>query len=333
MKVLFNNHVPFSLTHGGAQVQIERTQAALEEIGVEAEALRWWDETQRGAVLHHFARIPTNLARAAQGKGMKVVFTDFLTEQGSRSGGRLWVQKVLTRAAARALPSSIVASFGWESYRVVDACVAMTPWEAHLMAETFGAPRARIHVVPNGVEEVFLNGPPAQRGPWLVCTATITPRKRVFELAQAAVQAQTPLWVIGKSYTETDPYGQRFVQLAEQHSQIIRYEGAIGDRAKLAQAYREARGFVLLSSMESLSLSALEAAGCGCPLLLSQLPWATTSFGQNASYCPIASAARTAAVLKKFYQAAPNMDPPPKPMTWLEVARQLKDIYQKLLSR
>src|SRR5206468_4549093 len=135
----------------------------------------------------------------------------------------------------------------------------------------------------------------------------------------AAVQAQTPLWVIGKSYTETDPYGQRFVQLAEQHSQIIRYEGAIGDRAKLAQAYREARGFVLLSSMESLSLSALEAAGCGCPLLLSDLPWARITFKEHASYCPIASPSRTAGCLRQFYDTAATLKPAPKPPTWIEI--------------
>ena len=38
--------------------------------------------------------------------------------------------------------------------------------------------------------------------------------------------------------------------------------------------------------MESLSLSALEAAACGCPVLLSDLPWARTVFGQSALVLP-----------------------------------------------
>ncbi len=60
------------------------------------------------------------------------------------------------------------------------------------MVDVFGALPEKTHVVPNGVEDVFLNSQPAQRGPWLVCTATITERKRVLELAQAAVRAETP---------------------------------------------------------------------------------------------------------------------------------------------
>lgn len=331
MKIIFNCHVPFMLAHGGAQIQIEQTKAALEKLGVSVEPLRWWDDTQRGDVLQHFGRIPTNVLRAAQGKGMKVILADLLTEAGSRSQVRLKLQKICQRLLARGLPRTMVMAFNWDSYLLADACIALTPWEAHLMTELFDAPPGRVHVVPNGVEEVFLKSRQVERGPWLVCTAIITQRKRVLELAEAAVQAQTPLWVIGKPYTESDPYSQRFLAFARQHPQIIRYEGPILDRAKLAQVYREARGFVLLSTIESLSLSALEAAACEAPLLLADLPWARTSFGQNARYCPIASPARTAQALKTFYEAAPNIKPPPKPATWIDVAKQLKSLYEGLL--
>src|SRR5574340_789516 len=92
--------------------------------------------------------------------------------------------------------------------------------------------------------------------------------------------------------------------------------------ALLSMVYREARGFVLLSAMESLSLSALEAAACGSPLLLGRLPWATTVFGENACYCPVGlSAERTAGFLRQFYDAAPGLKPPPKPLAWREVGQ------------
>jgi glycosyltransferase involved in cell wall biosynthesis len=331
MKIIFNCHVPFMLAHGGGQIQIEQTMAALEKIGVSVEPLRWWDDTQRGDVLQHFGRIPTNILRAAQGKGMKVILADLLTEAGSRSRGRLKLQKVSQRILARVLPRSMVMAFSWDSYVLADACIALTPWEARLMTELFDAPPARVHVVPNGVEDVFLKSPRVERGPWLVCTAVINQRKRVLELAEAAVQAQTPLWIIGKPYAGSDPYSQRFLAFARKHAKMIRYEGPIMDRAKLARAYRGARGFVLLSTIESLSLSALEAAACECPLLLSDLPWARTTFGQGASYCPITSLRKSAPVLKRFYEAAPNLKPPPKPSTWLDVAKELKVIYEQLL--
>src|SRR5882724_3695031 len=268
MKVIFTYPLPFMLAHGGAQIQIEQTQAALEKVGVTVEPLRWWDEKQTGDVLHSFGRIPTHHLRLAQQKGIKVVVADLLTEQGSRTALRRKFQKTVTRAMKLFLPA-FTGIFNWDAYRLADACVALTSWEAYLMADLFGASREKIHVVPNGVEDVFLNGKPGPRGPWLVCTATIAERKRVAELAEAAVLAQTPVWIIGKAYSESDQYAQRFFELARQNPKLVRYEGAIADRAKLAQVYREARGFVLLSTMESLSLSSFEAAACECPLLLS----------------------------------------------------------------
>jgi glycosyltransferase involved in cell wall biosynthesis len=138
--------------------------------------------------------------------------------------------------------------------------------------------------------------------------------------------------VIGKPYSETDPYAKRFYELVRANPGVLRYEGALADRAKVAQAYREARGFVLLSSMESLSLSALEGAACGCPLLLSDLPWARTTFKEGASYCPISPTETTARALRAFSDSAPSLKPPPKPMTWLEVGRGIKGIYEVLVA-
>ncbi|MDB6021203.1 MAG: D-inositol-3-phosphate glycosyltransferase [Pedosphaera sp.] len=320
------------LAHGGAQIQIEQTKTALEKIGVTTEYLRWHDPNQTGDVLHFFGRIPLVLIQLAHQKGMKVVLADLLTAQGSRSPARLRLQKMVMRTLERTLPGSSADAFNWTSYRQADACVALTAWEARLMAELFGAPPGRLHVIPNGVEEVFLEAKARTRGPWLVCTATITERKRVLELAEASVRAQTPLWVVGKAYADNDPYARRFFELAKQHPKLIRFEGAITDRARMAEAYREARGFALLSTMESLSLSALEAAACECPLLLSDLPWARTVFKESVQYCPITpDIAQTAAVLRRFYDAAPNLKPPAKPLTWVEVARQFQSLYESLL--
>lgn len=322
--------MPFSLAHGGAQVQIEQTQAALQAVGMDASPLRWWDRTQRGDLIYYFGRPAAEQIRLAQQKGTKVVLAELLTAQGSRSPGQLRRQKIISRVVERLAPRHFTAAFNWDAYRLADACIALTPWEAHLMNYLFDAPKERIHVVPNGVEEVFLDAPRSERGPWLVCTTTLTERKRVLELAQAAVAAQTPTWIIGKAYADDDAYAQQFFRLAKANPQFIRYEGAMSDRTKLAEIYRAARGFVLLSTMESLSLSALEAAACECPLLLSDLPWARSTFNETASYCPITNTNATATVLRKFYEAASTLPCPPKPATWLEVARQLKTIFEKI---
>src|SRR5271170_6376172 len=221
MKVLFDHHLPFALAHGGVQHQLIQTKAALEKIGIETDFIRWWDDSQRGDIIHFIGRPAADYIAFAYGKGCKVVIAELLTATGSRSPTQLALQKFSTGIFKTILPKTFTARLAWDSYRLADTCIALTPWEAHLMNYLFGAPKERVHVVPNGVEEKFLNSQKASRGKWLVSTATITERKRVLELSQAAVSAQTPLWIIGKAYSDTDTYAQQFLTLAKQNSQII----------------------------------------------------------------------------------------------------------------
>jgi glycosyltransferase involved in cell wall biosynthesis len=331
MKVLLNCVIPFSLAHGGAQIQIEQTKIALERAGVEVEFLRWWDADQRGDVIHFFgppAGMPADLIRQ---KRIPFVVTQLLGGLGGRPAWKRWLQKIIIAAAWRILPGGALARTGWSAWKTADAYVAVTPWEAKLMMEIFQAPRDRVHAVPNGVSDFFFEQPAETRGPWLVTAASILPVKRLVETAAAAVAAQTPYWVIGRPFSETDAYYRQFAGLCRQHPKILRHDNVMRTQPELARIYRQARGFVLLSRWESLSLSALEAAACECPLLLSDLPWARTTFGERASYCPVAAPERTAGFLKKFYDAAPSLPAPLKPLTWIDVARQLNAIYDQVL--
>ncbi|MFM2081843.1 MAG: hypothetical protein RL380_534, partial [Verrucomicrobiota bacterium] len=282
MKILFDHHQPFQFAHGGFQIQIEQTKVALEKIGVQVEWLRWWDAQQTGDVVHFFGRPSADYLNLAHHKKRKAVMAELLTAQGSRSAGQLARQRTLNQLLRQFAPAKFIAAARWDAYRTADALIALTPVEAHLMQYLFAAPPEKIHVVANGVEPEFFAAPPATRGAWLVCTATITERKRVLELAHAAVRAQTPVWILGQPYGERDAYYQTFRALAEKNPTFLRFTGPVNDRAALATIYRQARGFVLLSAMESLSLTALEAAACACPLLLSDLPWARSAFGDHA---------------------------------------------------
>ncbi len=78
MKILIDHGIPFSLAHGGLQTHIEQTKRGLEEIGLEVEWLRWWDDAQRGDVIHAFA--PTSVAEMqfAAGKRIPVVLSALL---------------------------------------------------------------------------------------------------------------------------------------------------------------------------------------------------------------------------------------------------------------
>lgn len=332
MKILIDHPLPFMLAHGGLQTQIERTKAALEEAGLEVEYLRWWDESQNGDIIHFFGRPNPSHIDFAHAKGIKYFMSELLTGQGSRTRAQLRIQAGIEHMLAKSIPATFLANFRWDAYKKADAFIVLTEWEAEVTRILFNPDESKLHVVPNGVEEDFFRDPELLRQPGeeLVCTATITERKRVLELAEAAVEAQVPVRILGKPYGEDDPYYRRFLALASESPEFVRYGGGVSNRRALADIYHSARGFVLLSTMESLSLSALEAAASGCPLLLSDLPWSRCTFGNSATYCPVVNIQSTAAILRTFYDQAPTLPKPPPPCRWSDVATQLLQIYKSV---
>jgi glycosyltransferase involved in cell wall biosynthesis len=336
VKVLFDHPNPFLLAHGGFQTQIVETKKALEASGVEVEWLRWWDNEQRGDLIHYFGRAHPGYIRQAQGKGIKVVMSELLTGLGSRKTCARMAQKIIMNLARGFLPKEFTARLSWDAYQLADASIALTSWEKKLMMEMFSAKPGRVHVVPNGVEDVFFRDSNLKiqnpKSKYLVCTATITERKRVLELAEAAILAQVPAWVVGEPYSKGDPYYKKFVSVVESSKGLVKYEGGISDRAKMATIYKSASGFVLFSSMESLSLSALEAAAGNCPLLLADLPWARSTFGDGATYCRLGSGEQESRALKDFYKSIDKAPRAPLPCRWSEVGAQLKKIYESLLA-
>jgi len=331
VKVLIDHSEPFLLAHGGLQLQIEQTKAALEEAGIEVEYLRWWDESQQGDLIHFFGRSSSSHIDFAHAKGMGYVMQELLTSQGSRSVTRLRLQAAANSILRKVLPANYRLPLRWDSYRKADAIIANTGWEAWIMSKLFATPAARIHVIPNGVADVFLTKGAKVPSDHLVCVATITERKRVLELAKAAVTAQTPLKVIGKPYSERDPYFRQFLETATSSQGLVDYLGPIQEPEALAARLHAARGFVLPSTMETQSLAAQEAAAAGLPLLLSDLPWAHYTFGNRATYLPVCVGSRFAAHLQAFYREAPQLSVPQQPARWRETAQQLVNIYEGVL--
>jgi glycosyltransferase involved in cell wall biosynthesis len=332
MKILLNCATPFSLAHGGAEIQIKQTHAALTKLGADVDFLRWFDSDQRGDILHHFGRPSSGLIKMAQSKGVRVISTAFESGFGAKPRLERFLMSWFRRIAGPLIIRNNRDYFAWRAYSSSDAAIAMTPYEADLLRTGFDVPPGRIHFVPNGVEDVFLLPHEEVKGEWLVCAASILPLKQVVKLARMAILAETPIWFIGKPFSESDAYYQEFLSLAKS-SRFLRYEGPIGDRNGMAVAYRRARGFVLISKWESLSLAALEAASCGCPLLLSDLPWATRFFGPHATYCPpVMNVEGSARILRTFYDDAPQLPVPPRPESWEGIGRRLLKVYAQVYS-
>lgn len=333
MRVLLDHNEPFLLAHGGLRAQIERTKTALELSGVDVDYLCWWDDSQHGDIIHFFGRANPSHINFAHGKGIKYVMQELLTSQGSRSAVHLQLQAAANWTLRHVLPANYRLPLRWDSYRTADAIIAITDWEAFIMSRLFGVPFQRISVVPNAVEDVFFRSGSQPPGDHLICVATITERKQILELTQAAVVAKTPLKIVGEPYSQSDPYFQRFLETVGTSQGVVEYLGPIYAPQDLASRLQEARGFVLPSTMETQSLAALEAAAAGLPLLLSDLPWAHVTFGNKATYLPLAKGTLFADNLKRFFETAHSLPLPLPPPTWKEVATILVRVYNDTLSK
>jgi glycosyltransferase involved in cell wall biosynthesis len=331
MRVLFNTHNPANLTHGGTQIQIERTKQALTEIGVEADYFQWWNSHQSAGIFHHVGSLPYSLLRTAQQKGWKVVVTLLLTETCNRSEWELFTRAVSVRTAMSLLPRKARERLPWHAFRECDLMVVGLEAERMVLERVYGIPASRVAVVPLGLTDTFLKaGPPLNTESHLICTGTVGPLKNSVEIARLAHAAQVPILFVGKPHDYNSDYWTQFQQLVD--DQFVKHQPHVSNE-ELVDWLRRARGYVLMSQNENWSLAAHEAAACGLPMLLPDQRWSRERFGGQATFFPKAGSDATIAVLKRFYDQCPQLGAPKlRLLSWREVAEQLRGHYTKLLN-
>lgn len=333
MKVLFSNNLPFFLAHGGTQTLLESLMRELASLGVEVEPERWWDDQQTGDILHYMNRAPILNVRAAHAKGFKVVMTENLDKTASRSRLELFGQRWVTEMARTVLPGGMTNRLGWEVYRELDAMVYVVEHEWETAKYLFRANPARGFIIPQGVETEALAdlARPQTQEDYLICVASIDPRKNSVLLAQAAQLAEVPVVFLGKPYALDNPYFLEFQKCVD--NKTVRWPGFVSTGEK-HRYLRGARGFVLLSQFESGSIAVYEAAAAGLPLLLSDLPWANKVYQQarGTAFVSLKSAGRIAPVLRAFHGQARRQPGTTFPLlTWRQVGERYVELYRKLL--
>ena len=331
MKIIFSHLFPFSLTHGGVQTLIESLRSHLSAQGVAVEPERWWDENQRGDILHFFGRPHSGHVRMAKQKGYKIVLTDLLDKTASRSCSRLFIQHCMIRAAQRFLPQW-TERIGWEVYRNVDALIFIVKHEWGVARFLFNAQCNIVRIIPHGLEEKALKEliRPQTEEDYLVSLATIDPRKNSVLLAQAASAAKLPVLFLGRPYSEQNDYFKQFRGLVD--DRFVRYGGFVSEEEK-CRLLRGARGFVLLSQFESGCFAVYEAAAAGLPMLLPKLPWACY-YPENdgISFVRRLTVPQARSALTEFYRIAHRR---PTSLfyvnSWDDIARQYLEVYQEVL--
>lgn len=332
MKVLFDHTDPFLLAHGGVQRQIESTKAALERLGVEVEFMRWWDDRQKGDLIHFFGKATSSYLSQAKVMGLPVVMTSFFSLGANRPRWKLRLQALATRALMKlAGHSNLRERLGWGRYHDCAFNVVGLRAEQFLLQRVHGVPAEKVAAVPLGVSEVFLNAGKSRSadGP-LIAIGTIRDIKRSVPLAEAAREAQVPLLFVGKPYSDDSEYWKRFQRLID--DRWVKYQRHVESIEEMISLFQQARGFVIMSEYENWCLAAHETAAVGLPLLLPDLPWSRERFGDAAHYFP--KGGNPAPALRQFYERCPTLPTPKVHIpSWEETARRLKEIYDQVASR
>lgn len=332
MKVLIDHSTPFMFAHGGFQTQIEQTRAALERRGLEVEYLRWWGDRQTGDLLHYFGAPGSSYLNAFRERRMPIVLTHLFTATCNRSPLQLAVQGMVTRTLM-ALPGwgTIKDQLQWKSFRTVDRMIVGIEAERRVLRTVYSVPQERITTVPLGLPEAFLKAGPGSRSePYLISTGTITDRKRSIELALMARELKLPILFVGKPYSPRDPYWEKFSQLIDQ--KYVLHRGHVDSVDEMIRLLQSSRGFVLFSRFENWCFSAHEAAACGLPVLLPDLPWSRERFGGQASYLDASDTIRNLDKLRAFYEKCPTLPAPSiKLYSWDDAATTLEACYSDVL--
>lgn len=144
---------------------------------------------------------------------------------------------------------------------------ARTEYEADYLRQGYGISEDKIAIVPLSYREINYN-PSIEKEPFCLFTGTMTqPRKNVPRLIEAARKYGFNLKLVGnKGNAESEAKLRSLIGDANN----IEILGFVSDK-ELNSLYNRAKVFALPSINEGVGLAALEAAICGCNIVITKL--------------------------------------------------------------
>ena len=153
--------------------------------------------------------------------------------------------------------------------------VVPSPTTADEVHEHLRVPRARIRVIPHGVDHAVFRseGEAAQPGrPYVLHLSHHQPQKNVVRLIEAFALAgldEDVELAIGGDVSRCERDYRTAVERLGLEKRV-RFLGPVDDDERLAALYRGALAFAMPSLQESFGLPALEAMACGTPVIVSR---------------------------------------------------------------
>lgn len=341
---------------GGHRVQMQRTAAALRELGVDVDE-HLGPEHPEGTwdVVHGFQLGPREVA-AMRSRGVPVVMstiywgltytagnrTDHFDLRDQLGRGRRGLRYLRASVRGRDHLTRLALDEAHEEFdrvrawSMADLLLPNAEGEARHVRDDLGV-LTECLVVPNAID-VDLFSPGAGRARpagSVLCVGRIEPHKNQLGTIRALGDAPgMTLTVVGPPHPHHPRYHEECRSAAAATSNVTLLPGV--DHADLPDLYARHHTHVLASWYETTGLVSLEAAASGCTVVTTDRGHAREYFGDDAGYCDPADPTSIRTAVDRALASGPSTDLRERiaqRYTWSQTARQTLVGYEVVLSR
>lgn len=262
---------------GGFDLQMINAKSIINELnqGVQVNGIDFWSRDSSFYIAHFWGLDISHYNQIlwAKRSGKKVVVTALLSYFESQR--ELFRHRVSNYVGIVRILKKIIS--------VIDALVVVSEVQKQIAISKYNCAPEKIHVIPNMVLDEFWDGSISLKsGDYFLSVGNICHRKNQVKLAQACIQADVKLTIVGEVLDGEVEYGIQLEELVTKSNNLTWIKGLKQASSELIELINNCMCVVLLSDQETQPISLLEAAVLQKPLLISNRKFADQIYYRNA---------------------------------------------------